>query len=397
LNAVAFIHYGDYEINFGELQSVAKALDYIKQLRFHPPLEGDNHSIAHSMAFSKDLAEMRRDGGGGRSFIKFSDLLRKTKSCKATDPRDMVYSLVGLIDDEKYSIHVDYHLSVEKVIRNATSVLFQTENELHILALCQNPDRNNGLPSWVPNLMDAWKSKPFDKKMGGFLRDRGTKNAEIEGEVLKVQGVLWQTLDQICETVVPKNATTEQLEAVFAAWKGFIDMIESLKKVYNSDSMDSLTYGLASSNEYHLNYWIKFLSIGQYFPDERAWVPPELKYLQQRFEPLDTKSIRSCLVGPNFNYEPKENAELLEYLYDYGIGRCLGVSEDGYVGLFPASAKVGDTIAMIRGAPMPVLLRKANDSVDYLLVDEVHMVRIYGDHKGKRMDLDMPVEPIQII
>jgi hypothetical protein len=392
LNGSTTIHYGDYETTFNELDYLAGPLDYIKQLGFKPPLEGGMHSIAQSMAFSRDIIQMREDSNKGRKFMIFSDLLRKTKPCKATNARDKVYSLLGLIDDEKYSVPIDYRLPVEKVIRNATSAIFETENKLLTLGLCQNPERNNSLPSWVPNLVDTWKARPFDNTRGGHLRDRGTKNAEIEGEVLKVQGFLYQTLDQICDAVVPENATNEQLEAVLAGWQGFVDKIECYKGRYtNYNSMYELTYGLASCYKNHLEYWVQFLSIGSSpnlpYAYERNWVPPELKSLGRG---LDTKSIRSCLVGPDFNYAPKQNAEALDYLYKYGLGRRLGMTVDGSVGLFPASAQIGDTIALIRAAPMPCLLRKANDSGDHLLVDEVHIVRI-------TVDLDRPVEPIRII
>ena len=396
MNGSTSIHYGDYETNFHELGYLAAPLDYIKRLGFKPPLEGGMHSIAQSMAFSRDIIQMREDSDKGRKFMRFSDLLRKTKPCKATNARDKVYSLLGLIDDEKYSVPIDYRLPVEKVIRNATSAIFEAENKLLTLGLCQNPERNNSLPSWVPTLVDTWKARPFDHTRGGHLRDtlrdRGTKNAEIEGEVLKVQGFLYQTLDQICDVVVPENATNEQLEAVLAGWQGFVDNIERYRGRYtNYNSMCELTKGLASCYKNHLEYWVQFLSIGSspnippYY--ERNWVPPELKSLGLG---LDTKSIRSCLVGPDFDYAPKQNAEALEYLYKYGLGRRLGMTVDGSVGLFPASAQIGDTIALIRAAPMPCLLRKVNDSADHLLVDEVHLVRI-------TVNGDRPVEPIRII
>jgi hypothetical protein len=397
MNQHTTIHYGDHEIQFNDLDKAAKAIDYVKQLGFELPIEGHKYSIAQSMLCSKDIYQLRKDSSNGTKFLVFSGLLLKTKSCKATNARDKVYSLLGLVDDEEYPVSIDYGLPVEKVIRDVTSIVFKTENKLSLLALCQNPERYYNLPSWAPNLLNPWKSKPFQTGKYGYLRHKETENFVIEGEVLKAQGVLWQKLDQICDTIVPENATVEQLKTAFDAWQDFVDELESSRKNYSQDATYALTYGLVSSHKYHLQEWARFLSVDQYRPLREDWVPLDLKSLDQRFRSLDTKSIRSFLVGANFAYYSKENADVLDLLYEYGRGRRLGVTSDGFVGLFPASAQIGDNVALIRAAPMPCLLRIVKSSGDYVLVDEVHIVRIGGWHNGKRMDLNMSVEDIRIV
>lgn len=88
---------------------------------------------------------------------KLKYFLRRTRGRRASDPRDKVYSVLGLIDGDQPAIVPDYNKSATNVFtdvlmmhvqatRNLKSILFQDNCRLR-------SDRIPGLPSWVSHYL----------------------------------------------------------------------------------------------------------------------------------------------------------------------------------------------------------------------------------------------------
>lgn len=87
--------------------------------------------------------------------------------CKSTDPRDRIYSLLGLASDKGLGDPPDYNSDVEKVYSEFVSLFVKTYKSLDIICFVhifnQHPVEaaamRSVLPSWVPD----WKAevKPF--------------------------------------------------------------------------------------------------------------------------------------------------------------------------------------------------------------------------------------------
>ena|SRR2546430_3295560 len=85
------------------------------------------------------------------------ELLRTTRRTKATDPRDKVYALLGLADEEMF-FEVDYEKDVRDVFTNVARYLLRHPNSRAdirgplILACVEHyeDDREDGWPSWPP-------------------------------------------------------------------------------------------------------------------------------------------------------------------------------------------------------------------------------------------------------
>lgn len=106
------------------------------------------------------------------------ELLMNNMSCKATDERDMLFSLVGIATDvqvvgvekreeyaassanEKSHIILDYDRSTEQVYTDLVHVLANTQNSLNILSF-NGAVKDLSLPSWVPDWTCVWKTHPF--------------------------------------------------------------------------------------------------------------------------------------------------------------------------------------------------------------------------------------------
>ena len=93
-------------------------------------------------------------------------LLFHTRTCKATDLRDKDFSVLELIHPELCGMEVDYRLPLKDAFVQAAQCIIAKKQSLDLLSGCQNPNRTNDLPSWIPNLLDEWKAPlfKFDKR-----------------------------------------------------------------------------------------------------------------------------------------------------------------------------------------------------------------------------------------
>lgn len=79
-------------------------------------------------------------------------LLISTNACHATDPRDKVFALFGLIDSaQKHGLIADYKMDTEEVYTRITLYIIQSSRKLDVLAYCSGERNILSLPSWVPD------------------------------------------------------------------------------------------------------------------------------------------------------------------------------------------------------------------------------------------------------
>jgi hypothetical protein len=94
-------------------------------------------------------------------------LLKHISLCEATDPRDLLFSKIGLLGT-KYSFPVDYSASntMSSVLTQFAQRIIEIDKDLRILfyACKLNTEEDNDLPSWVPN----WERVPAYSFGPGF-------------------------------------------------------------------------------------------------------------------------------------------------------------------------------------------------------------------------------------
>ncbi|KAF4500432.1 heterokaryon incompatibility [Fusarium agapanthi] len=86
-----------------------------------------------------------------RIWINQEVSLAKEGVVLSTDPRDIIFALLGVItDNAKLGIQADYHLSMKEVFTVATRAMHECDANGLEIHLCTPDDRNQGiLPSWV--------------------------------------------------------------------------------------------------------------------------------------------------------------------------------------------------------------------------------------------------------
>ncbi|KAI9855416.1 MAG: hypothetical protein M1813_009791 [Trichoglossum hirsutum] len=83
---------------------------------------------------------------------QLTSLLHATRHCSATDPRDKVFALFNLIkDSSQRPFKVDYSMSVQTVFRRVATRSILEEGSLSILSYVTGKSRLPNIPSWVPD------------------------------------------------------------------------------------------------------------------------------------------------------------------------------------------------------------------------------------------------------
>lgn len=122
--------------------------------------------ISRNIRQNKNAYRMTREWalkskGQHRAFL--SRLLYKTEELDATDPRDKIFSLLGLADFENQPLfQPSYEESVQNIYIRFTRAIIKEENCLFLLAICERDGLFDDLPSWVPD----WSGMTSTKLIG---------------------------------------------------------------------------------------------------------------------------------------------------------------------------------------------------------------------------------------
>ncbi|TVY41418.1 Heterokaryon incompatibility protein 6,OR allele [Lachnellula subtilissima] len=382
----AMVHCGNRICQWDDISAALNViLTLNQQLGYQPAQEGLNQlgiSCKSSSGLGLScylraflLCRIRTEAGGGTdtNYLELKDLLFHTRGCEATDPRDKVFSMLGLASPAIYDMQPDYNSRIEEVLKTAAICVISRTKSLDLLGGCQNSTRLYGLPSWVPNLLDDWKSLPFDTTyhIRNWEDCIGENDFGFGGRNKSILQVRGRRVGSIKTLVNGPNQSdsAKQLEAVLANWKEVVT-IKASRPGNDKYSQRFLELLVGGKND---QYWLNMLSLGvdsgaglryakdgRLLPDETPVNHHNPKMVQKLLAPdVETAASR---VG---------NAQIHSHLRRVGVGRKLGFLEDGSQGLLPADTMIGDEICYFRRTSFPYVLRKASKDTDtYFLVGE---------------------------
>lgn len=133
-------------------------------------------------------------------------LLTATNQLQATDPRDHVYAVLGLVsNNELRVVNIDYRKTPARLFRDAMAAVWSSGiddlvgNIIPKLSFGREID-NSELPSWVPNLAGPRSiyDNLYEAEMG-YERWQPERQAEIhvEGNTLTVKAIKFDTITDI--------------------------------------------------------------------------------------------------------------------------------------------------------------------------------------------------------
>lgn len=373
---LAVVHCGGQQCEFSALAVTADILNKVDEtlgsqsfLLSRTPLEASTGVlIASPYARASVLAGFR--SGKGKSpnlaYRDFGDLIVHTRSCSATDVRDKVFSMLGLLDPTVWPLRADYNLSIQETLMSAARCIISKTQSLKIMAIAQNPQRLHGLASWAPNLIDGWSARPFaiplPPNLGIVDAAAEAPDFTFEGEggmVLKARGCMLDVVATLCPDTPGQDWSDDQLAELSAAWKSFIETA-------HGDKGDHMDRGVAKQYQADEGAWVRFMSGGT----DTAMPTPATKIPLGLDSTHRYELVKSLLLkreesevdsSPGFIHLKNRT---LQALRKFGVGRRLCATEmgpnTGRVVMVPMDAEPGDEIWLFRGTKSPYVLRKTD-------------------------------------
>jgi hypothetical protein len=339
----------------------------------------------------------------------------------ATDPRDNIFAMMGLIEDaEQIGILVDYTQDLRTVYENAGRALLRTEG-LKVLQCCQfsSLHQSGDLPSWIPDWSSSLRPLLDGLRIllpSGVYNASGLNSASEAREferVKKRHPSLFSGEPSTSESInlsqsylldeakpgilTVKGAKVDTILAVSRPWEEAEDVLgchardilwcQDLEKLAE---MGNGIYNEATKNE---ALWRTPVS-------DRGL--PRLTYI---WYPRATESMalgHSVLMG-TFPIDSIE-AESRQFWYEksrtyqkvlraFGKSRRFFVTQAGLLGLGPDSAGIGDEVYIISGASTPFLLRCGKENQQLQIIGESYVHGImdgeFMQRKPKLVSLDL--------
>ncbi|CAH0044919.1 unnamed protein product [Clonostachys solani] len=342
------------------------------------------------------------------------DGVMSTKFFDCTDPRDHVFSLLGL-GGVGPTLRPDYEASVSDVFRRFSISMMIEGKSLKLLSLA--PDRSlfhtpevqrlEDLPTWVPDLrlmradvMASFTVRPQAFFAGG--QGKPVLSVSDDERFLHCQGLL---LDS------PQRLATSLVEM----------LLEDIPEIRNSFE----TTG-DPSPERRERRFIRWLESAYQtaFGHDRACDPdlvPELEvansfsramscgtdFLRNRLSPEQVTTIWNFIqwkLGPDANKdEATERDSTIELNYSsttrdslllLSMGTKFCVTESGRFGQVPLNSKLGDRICVLVGGEVPFAVRPTGNGT-YTLIGECYIDGIMdGEALQEAASRGMPLETI---
>lgn len=374
LGSRATVSWGKSSVGFDAVAQAVMAIEYADSLGHtvpgtqaeeedpHRQGSGDGPDIKRPFYHhAQSIRNLRKQSHGGVSYLPMPELLLHARDCSATDLKDKLFSMIGLADPEIYRLQADYRLSLPEVLRSAACRILPLTHGLRLLGACQNAERRHGLPSWVPNLLDEWKYRPFQPDDSKHVYGIAESNVDFEDDTLLVKGYLVDSISTVCEATVPSgNVSTEQIDAVYASWQKYAEDALEAGQIDEMISMNKLKVKKDM-------FWLDFLSTHRmasafmrYSADDGSLLPEHDSSLKLEYMGLNLKLAESYLLPASWETRLHPLRRIRASLKKYGPGRQLGLcAGKRTLVLLPGDARPGDQVAVLRGGTFAYVLRKA--------------------------------------
>ncbi|KAJ4374297.1 hypothetical protein N0V83_003038 [Neocucurbitaria cava] len=302
----------------------------------------------------------------------FLDILDTFRGLEATDPRDKVYALLGLLQLNrkknigKLNISVDYHKSVKEVLFDAVMCSVRAEGNLHFLSYIDHrPDLEDrgDYPSWLPRwdqTREPWQDHLW---CDSSSTSAGINNQPMNcdwtfSELLTLRGV---GLDNISRTSEVCWATDKAIEYPLHDW-----IEKQLSRIHDDTSGNEELYLRAmtrlattlTGGFLKTDGWVENRMYLERLKEDagKQYMADFFAFLSKCFSAFYIRQKPSSLKNFTSRWNPYH-----QLVKTYCQGRRMFETHNGYIGLGPRSMRTGDTVAVLHGGKIPYVLRPCDD------------------------------------
>ena len=338
-----------------------------------------------------------------------ASIVRRALSTSATNPRDKIYALLGLVNPNALAIpiEVDYGMAPVDTFRNFTRNCLHATGDAGMLAGsigCENPGLFTPLPSWAWLPVDSFGASSPDSLFAWDPENRNPKNFRAsgtstcspvfdnEGKVLGLSGYEIDSVEAVAPSMKPFDTVwlgdTElgaNMVCTYLRWRqvaqvggqhsyrGSNEMIEDAFRKLIPPIHDGEP---TLSDEEHRALWGHF----------DAFIWSHFSYLER----VPSRFIFTCCTLQLLVLSYKrfflglKGAAVLDRQDDIlqTDKRCLVRTRTGHLALAPALTKPGDRVFLVEGSRAPFILRKGGDE-RWKLVGDCH---VYNLMSGEAWD-----------
>jgi hypothetical protein len=340
-------------------------------------------SISQSSGFSQlyAMARLRADYTKQIRKVNFLELLSDiAPTCLCSVPVDCVYAFHGLLDRQntKQILQVDYSLHVDEVMMAFTRFIIEDSRSLAVFGLS---DRGPYFASWVCN----WKRPALTIPLWSFSRPTkfdAAKGEEFttydarDSDLLRCRGIVADNIISVFEPFTSSSIWSQRCPDEFLNLRGAVQHFAQ--------------YGNSLQHLGHWNLEARLLRValadGVLLFEQRGYAtwPKDASNwllfndLQSAYKDRSTERDQGRTLSATLNTlveRRRETLELLLNLSRIAFGRRICLTESGKLGLVPAAAKAGDTVAVLFGSKVPLILRKRRVApfAPYLLLGQAYI------------------------
>ncbi|CAG8957022.1 hypothetical protein HYFRA_00012502 [Hymenoscyphus fraxineus] len=305
-----------------------------------------------------DLLNNLRVGVASKRGEDLRDLLLNTVSSNATEPRDRIYGLLGMLSDQdRQYFNVDYNRPLGTVFAEAVSHIFRNGKGAFLLSglnLAGPNSSDPSFPSWVPkfgtkSLLTPSRFHPAGIGASGSGSDAINGEVDSNLQILRIRGL---PVDIIVDKFVFDESVNSltHLRRVEALAK------EARELVASHSTIRPYLHGFKTSEP----LWRTLIANKASSGATRESAPESYSEMYEKIleNPLSERdeSVREYRLS------------LLNHL----PSSCFFITATGFCGIGPDIIENGDQLAIWFGAPAPFILRQ------YALAQDDHEKQIYS-------------------
>ena len=304
---------------------------------------------------------------------------------RATDPRDKIYSLLGL---SNFEIIPDYSKPVKEVYCEFAKATMEQHGLLIILysgigVHIDSGRRMSDLPSWVPdgNALSFGSARYLGQgsNAGGLTLQGSSRPFSVQGDILSAPGIICDDISDVEPEIEPSNIFSFCSRFLFRTQNKYptgIPQFQALIRFFASEMDGIQDFGTNPGDR-------SFVSIGLLLLhaililDSLNWKELLDKTLPEIGLPSGKDFMRtfhSLFLGlGNFEEEniPRQSAEeifsqtnpalaapLASSIGHSLIGRTVFHTKEGYIGHGTTGTRPGDLVCVLFGCDAPLVLRQ---------------------------------------
>ena len=315
-------------------------------------------------------------------------LLSFRRKAKMSDPRDYIFSLLGLFSPSvSRSLSPSYSISVKDLFTAVAKHIIRASGELRILCSVESPKHIDGeaFPSWVPDWRassESIRNVLLDRRAGCL--HRATRESVLDydpstnGDKLHLCGISIGAVDQA------------------GRYNDFHSISDfNLGSRYNHTNQP-ITAALRQAQSLELD--LAYDRIGIKHPDRRRLAEFFDIPMKSRIRRRKCKQCPIAHTMPVLPIEKMEKAK--EYMYTDAIQHCrenitsraFFTTDSRYLGLGPTCTAAGDQVFLLIGSDLPFILRPVGNEFELVGPCYVHGI-MYGEGLCKNFYINKQFYP----